>query len=285
MFDSIVQTIADYPYVGIALVFLLCGIGFPLPEELVLIAGGYVCAKFPEKAQLHWMMVWCGGAILAFDLLPFVAGRVFGARILRIRWLRLAVTRKRLAKFDRWFRRRGDLVIFIARFLAGIRVIAFFTAGTMKMKWSRFLLLDGLGIAIIVPLMVWLGYHGSGVIDDVIARVQAIERGILIATLAGLVTAAIWYSLWRRRQTRRVQRVPAETFVEPQLPVREAAGEPVAAPTAQAEPAAPDQERAASPPEPPKTEPPKTGPPDREPADGASAGRSPERQDENAERD
>ena len=127
MFDSIVQAIADYPYLGVALFFLICGLGFPLPEELVLIAGGYICAKFPDKAQLGLMMLWCGGSILAFDLLPFVLGRIFGARIMRLRWLRITFTRKRLATFDRWFRRRGDLVIFLARFLAGIRVIAFFT--------------------------------------------------------------------------------------------------------------------------------------------------------------
>ena len=112
MFDSIVQTIADYPYLGVVLFFLICGLGAPLPEELVLIAGGYICAKFPDKAQVGWMMAWCGASILAFDLLPFILGRVFGARIMRLRFLRFTFTRKRLAQFDRWFRRRGDLVIF-----------------------------------------------------------------------------------------------------------------------------------------------------------------------------
>ena len=221
MFDSIVQAIADYPYLGVALFFLICGLGFPLPEELVLIAGGYICAKFPDKAQLGLMMLWCGGSILAFDLLPFVLGRIFGARIMRLRWLRITFTRKRLATFDRWFRRRGDLVIFLARFLAGIRVIAFFTAGTMKMRWRRFLLLDGLGILILVPLMVWLGYGGAGVIDDVIARVQAIEKGILWLMLAGLVLSGLWYGLWRRQQRRRTHRRPAETYIEPRLPVQD----------------------------------------------------------------
>jgi membrane protein DedA with SNARE-associated domain len=230
MFDSIVETIAEYPYLGVAFVFLLCGLGFPLPEELVLIAGGYVCAKFPDKAVVPWMMVWCSGAILAGDLLPFVAGRVFGTRMLRVRWLRLTVTRKRLAKFDRWFRRRGDLVIFIARFLAGIRVVAFFTAGTMKMPWRRFLLLDGLGIAIIVPLLIWVGYHSAGVIDDVIARVQAVERGLLWSVGGVAILLSGWYWLWRRRRRAATVRPPAETYVEPRLPIQETAPAPAGAP-------------------------------------------------------
>lgn len=220
MFNDIVRTIAEYPYLGIALVFLMCGMGFPLPEEIVLLAGGYVCAKFPDVAVLHWMMAWSAGAILTGDLLPYVLGRTFGTRLLRLRWMRMLVTKQRLAKFDRWFRRRGDLVIFIARFLAGIRMVAFFTAGTMKMKLSRFLLLDGLGIVMIVPLLVWLGHRGAGIIDDVIQKVQRIERGLLWSAGAALVLAVLWF-WWRRLQRRRRHRTatPKETFVEPRVEV------------------------------------------------------------------
>jgi len=224
MFEDLVQWIVSYPYPAVASVFLLCGMGLPIPEELVLIAAGYVCAKWPDKASLHWMMVWCGGAILAGDLLPFVLGRVFGTRLLRLRWLRLLVTKRRLAKFDNWFRRRGDLVIFIARFLAGIRVVAFFTAGTMKMAIGRFLLLDGLGIILIVPLLTWIGSNFAGVIDTAIERVQAVERGLLWSICAGVLIAGIWLWLWRRRRARAQQSpTPTESFVEPQLPVGDGA--------------------------------------------------------------
>jgi membrane protein DedA with SNARE-associated domain len=219
MFDQIVNAMADYPYLVVGVVFLLCGLGLPLPEEIVLLAGGYFCAKFPDKAEVHWMMVWCATAILAGDLLPFVLGRVFGARLLRLRWLRYLITKQRLASFDRWFRRRGDLVILIARFLAGLRVVAFFTAGTMKMPWRRFLLLDGLGIGLMVPLLVWLGSHSAGFIDEMIATVQRVERGILWGAIGGGAVLVLWFWLWRRRRRLQRQRRPAETFVKPQLPV------------------------------------------------------------------
>ena len=232
MFDQIVAAIAEYPYPGVALVFLLCGVGLPLPEEIVLLAAGYVCAKFPEHATLPLMMAWCAGAILAGDLLPFVLGRVFGVRLLRLRWLRYLVTKQRLASFDRWFRRRGDLVIFIARFLAGLRVVAFFTAGTMKMPWRRFLLLDGLGIALIVPTLTWLGFHSASFIERMVATVQKVERGMLWGTLAGGLLLGLWLWLWRRRRHRQRQRRPAEAFVQPQRPVQGAAQEPGRPPAA-----------------------------------------------------
>lgn len=222
MFDQIVQWLLDYPYLGAAGVFLLCGLGLPLPEEIVLLAAGYVCAKLPESTTLSLMMAWCAGAILVGDLLPFVAGRVFGTRLLRVRWMRILVTKKRLAMFDRWFRRRGDAVIFIARFIAGLRIVAFFTAGAMKMPWRRFLLLDGLGIALIVPLLTWLGYTSQGLIDDMIENVQRVERGLLWAVIGAAVAIAAWVWIWRRRKRRQRRRGVGEAYVQPSLPVQSA---------------------------------------------------------------
>jgi membrane protein DedA with SNARE-associated domain len=228
MFEQIVAAIAQYPYLGVALVFLLCGMGFPLPEEIVLLAAGYVCAKFPDHTSLPLMMAWCGGAILVGDLLPFVLGRVFGVRLLRLKWLRYYVTKQRLASFDRWFRKRGDMVIFIARFLAGLRVVAFFTAGSMKMPWRRFLFYDGLGIVLIVPTLTWLGYHSASYIERMVATVQRVERGLLWGSIGGLVVVALWIWLWRRRRRQAQQKAPRDTFVEPQQPI--APSDPVAAP-------------------------------------------------------
>ena len=215
----IIQTITDYPYIGAAAVFMLCGLGLPIPEEIVLLAAGFVCAKFPDKAQLLPMMGWCAAAIVAGDTIPFLLGKIFGVRLLRLRWLRYFITKRRLAMFDHWFRRRGDLVIVISRFMPGLRVVAFFTAGAMKMRWTRFLLLDGLGIALIVPLLTWLGYRSAGFIEEAFTAVQSFERGLLwgiiIAVL--LLTGWLW---WRRiRRARQHSRDLKETFVQPRTPV------------------------------------------------------------------
>jgi membrane protein DedA with SNARE-associated domain len=229
MFEELVEAIKAYPYIGAAVLFVLCGLGFPLPEELVLLAGGYVCYNWPERANLPVMMGWCAGAILVGDLIPCVLGRVFGVRLLRLRWLRHLITKQRLAKFDGWFRKRGDLVILIARFLPGIRVVAFFTAGTMKMPWRRFLFLDGLGIALIVPLLTWLGYHSATFIDRMVALVERAERGILWGALTAIVLGGAWFWLWRRRHRKQPQQ-PTEAFVQPQLPVQESPAAPLLEP-------------------------------------------------------
>ena len=148
-FESLVDLFATHPYLGVFAVFVACGIGLPIPEEIILVLGGYLCylghAVWPE------MMAACALGIAGGDVIPFMLGRVFGPRLLRLRILRLVVNRQRLYLFDRWFRKRGDLVIVIARFVPGLRVVAFFTAATMKMRLRRFVFLDFLGIRLNGP--------------------------------------------------------------------------------------------------------------------------------------
>lgn len=184
-----------------------------------MLAGGYICAK--GHAELPWMMVWCATGIVVGDVLPYLLGRIFGVRLLRLRWMRYMVTKQRLASFDRWFRRRGDWVILIARFIPGLRVVAFFTAGTMKMSLPRFLCLDGLGIVLMVPLLTWVGYRSAGVIEQAIATVKKVETGILWACAGAAVLAMAWLWLRRRRRNLARQSRPQEAFVQPQLPVQE----------------------------------------------------------------
>ena len=215
----IIQTITEYPYIGAAAVFLLCGLGLPIPEEVVLLAAGFVCFKFPDKAQLFPMMGWCAAAIVAGDSIPFLLGKIFGVRLLRLRWLRYFITKRRLAMFDHWFRRRGDLVIVISRFMPGLRVVAFFTAGAMKMRWTRFLLLDGVGIVLIVPLLTLLGFHSATVIEEAFTTVQSVERGLLWGIIIAALFLAGWLWWRRARRSRQSGRDLKETFVQPRTPV------------------------------------------------------------------
>ncbi|MCA8976250.1 MAG: hypothetical protein KDC98_16135, partial [Planctomycetes bacterium] len=110
--------------------------------------------------------------------------------------------------------------IFISRFIAGIRVVTYFTAGTMKTSWLRFILTDLCGIVLIVPLFVWIGAHFGGTIDQAIAFVKSAERRILITAAVVGSVLGLWYWLRRRRRRQALVGTSVEAFVEPSSPVR-----------------------------------------------------------------
>jgi hypothetical protein len=108
-------------------------------------------------------------------------------------------------------------------------VVAFFTAGTMKMPWRRFLLLDGLGIVLMVPLLVWLGSSSAGFIDKMI---RPCRRSNAASCGARSAAARCSLALWSGSGSAGASssgRAPAEAFVQPQLPIQPNARMPTAA--------------------------------------------------------
>lgn len=220
LFESILQFVESDPHILLAGLLLLCGIGLPLPEELILVAAGFIAYRGELTGDGHHpagLMATASIAILVGDSIPYVLGRLFGPKLLRLRLVRSWISQEGLARFDRWFQRHGRLTIFVARFLPGIRVPAFFTAGSMNTSVARFYVMDGLGVLISAPLFVWLGYYFGKDIETVVAWVQRAEHTVLWAIGGGAVVAlAVYFFWWRRRRTRKLLGQPvSETTVEP----------------------------------------------------------------------
>ena len=55
---------ADYPYLGVCVIFLLCGIGLPIPDEVVLVYAGYQVFLAPDE-DLWLLAVSAGCALVA----------------------------------------------------------------------------------------------------------------------------------------------------------------------------------------------------------------------------
>ena len=187
----------------------------PLPEEIIAIGSGYLSAKRPDL--VHPWIVWgvIVGSILSSDSIPFSLGKAFGPRLLRLRLMRSWMHQERLASFDTWFRDHGNKTILISRFLPGIRVPAFFTAGCMGVSYWRFLILNGLGALISSGIFIFLGNRFSNRIDQVVQWVQDTERGLLIIVGIAAVAFLGWW-MWKIHRRRKLLGDDVrETFVEP----------------------------------------------------------------------
>jgi len=134
----------DFSYLGPFVILLLCGVGLPLPEEVTLIASGLLLHQ--GKVEFLPITVVCSVAILLGDSLPYWLGRRMGKRALEWRLVAKVLHPERFAIVEEKFQRYGSWGIFFCRFLPGIRIPGYFSAGTLRMSYVRFLILDGLGV-------------------------------------------------------------------------------------------------------------------------------------------
>ncbi len=176
--------IEHFTYVGLFVVLLLCGLGLPLPEDVALLAGGYLVHRGVTRYPLTLLVSLVG--VVAGDNSLFFLGRRFGTGLVRYFGIKRPDTQLQLERIRGFMDRHGHRAIFYARFLAGLRALIYLTAGSFGVSPGRFLIYDFLGAVISVPVVVSLGYLFGGQLEAVIRYVGGIERAVWIVVLLSL---------------------------------------------------------------------------------------------------
>ena len=93
---------------------------------------------------------------------------------------------------EQLFAAHGQKIVMAARFLPGVRAVTYFTAGSARMPYLRFILWDGFAALVSAPVFVWLGFHFGekldaaaeylGVTDEEVR--EALESGKSLAEIA-----------------------------------------------------------------------------------------------------
>jgi|GEM_PF-613033 len=150
----------------IFVVLFVSGIGIPLPEDIPLTVAGFTTFKQSndEFVFLHYLAAFAFVVvpILTGDLIAYHMGKKYGFGIRdRFRFLRSALSSKRIARVQSWFDSYGSFSVFMGRQVAGVRFVTFFTAGTMRVPLHKFVLFDFLGCLVSVPVWLTLGALAS----------------------------------------------------------------------------------------------------------------------------
>ncbi len=199
---SDVQAMAlNLSYMGPFLGLLLCGLGLPLPEEAFLLTAGVLLYK--GEVEFVPITLLCSTAILLGDSVPFFLGRRYGMRALEIPWVARMLHPERFQRFRQRFDAHGNWAVFGCRFLPMLRIPGYFIAGTMGMRYSRLLLLDGLGVLLSVPTSIYLGKLLGGQVDRLKETVHDLHV-ILALAVCILIILIIIRLRWTKASTRPV---------------------------------------------------------------------------------
>lgn len=200
LLQHLVTIFAENGYLAVFIALMICGAGLPLPEDITLVAGGVIAGL--GYANVHAMVALAMFGVLLGDCAIFLLGYRYGARILQWRFVARILTPSRYAKVQEKFHRYGNRVLFIARFLPGMRTTVYLTAGmTHRVSFTRFLLLDGSAALISVPFWVYLGFVGA---DNHQWLLKWMHRGqASLWMLLGILVLVLLIAWWRHRRRAR----------------------------------------------------------------------------------
>jgi membrane protein DedA with SNARE-associated domain len=195
--------------IGLPLVFFGVGIesmGIPIPGETVLVIAAVVAGR---GSLVPWQVALCAwaGAVNG-DNIGYALGRHYGERFWTLPGIRRFYRPARVTRAESFFKRRsGWLVVFLARFVAILRIFAGPIAGISRMRWRAFLLANALGGACWVAAVMVVGLLVGSNLDRAIKIVES--SGYI--GLAVLVLIAVAGVLFWRRGERRKKKAEAES--------------------------------------------------------------------------
>ncbi len=186
----IITTISTLGYGGIVLLMAIESACIPLPSEIILPFSGYLVFR----GQLVLWLVAVAGAVgcVLGSLLAYWVG-AWGGRPLVEKYGRyILVSRRDLDLADRWFARRGDIVILIGRLLPLVRTFIAFPAGVARMPLVKFILYTFVGSLIWCWALAWVGLRLGRRWDTLGPWFHRFDALIAVVILLG----AAWY-VWR----------------------------------------------------------------------------------------
>ncbi|MGB8930193.1 MAG: DedA family protein [Anaeromyxobacteraceae bacterium] len=197
-------------YLAVFAVLLLCGFGLPMPEDVILATGGVLAwlargrpihsftGMFRDTGLLTMIFVGLSGIVVG-DSIIFLAGRRFGHRVADFRPLRRIITPGKLLRVEKELRKRGNVLVLLARFIPGLRAPTFFVVGHARLPYWEFFLFDGAAALVSAPLWVCLGFWFGSDIQEAARHASEFSHYIVAAAA---VVAGLLVLRWRRLRAR-----------------------------------------------------------------------------------
>lgn len=190
--QAIINELGTFSYLGILGVSMLANIIIPVPEEIVLLALGYLAGSGHASVYTIIPLIILG--LLISDIVMYTLARK-GNKFVEGFYNKFFA--HRLETKQEWIEHNVEKIIFYSRFMVQLRFIGPFTAGHLKVPFRTFLTYDLAALVVYVPLFVWIGYYFQSRIVRIIDSVDIIST--IILTTLGIIVVISLLRYWYRR--------------------------------------------------------------------------------------
>jgi membrane protein DedA with SNARE-associated domain len=178
--NEIIKQVGAMSYFGILGISFLANIVVPVPEEVVILAIGYVAGTGKINFWITYPIVVAGAFVS--DMVMFTLSRRNNPIVKGF--------------YDKFFSKIFPInqsfidahinkIIFMSRFLVQLRFLGPFLAGQAHTKWKKFIMFDLSALVIYTGVLLWAGHYFAMRIDKIFDDVNQIRNVLLI--LVGVV--------------------------------------------------------------------------------------------------
>ena len=189
----IVATISLMGYGGVVLLMAIESACIPLPSEIIMPFSGYLVSK----GEMNLWGVGVAGAVgcVLGSLVAYWVGMYGGRPLIEKYGKYVLVSKHDLDMADRWFQKRGEIIVFVSRLLPAIRTFIAFPAGVARMDLTKFIIYTFAGS---LPWCLGLAYIGQKLgekwnQDDTLKT--WFHRFDFVIGIVGVLLAGWW--IWR----------------------------------------------------------------------------------------
>ncbi len=210
---GLMSIIAQHGYAAVGIILFVAAAGVPVPTSVVLLAAG---AAAHGNLNLGLLILIAASAALLGDVVLYTGGRYTGW------WLLAGMCRLSMNpegcifSSSAYFYRRGSKTLLFAKWVPGLASMAAPLAGSLNMKFTRFLRLDAVGVTLYVSTWLGVGYLFSTFLREITAWVETFGHAILYAILliVGLYLCSIAVFWIRARKYNQIEKISAANLNE-----------------------------------------------------------------------
>lgn len=194
---------------GVIVLMSIESTAIPLPSEIIMPLAGWRLVLDQGHGVPHIFLAGFYGAVgsLIGSLIEYYVSRQGGRPMIEKYGKYVLVTRKDLARADRWFETRGELTVFIARMIPGVRGFISIPAGIARMNVVRFSIFTFIGAFPWTLGLAWGGFLLGENYDSIREISKPFDIPIIITGLLGVT----WF-VWRRIKGLRAESAVTESF-------------------------------------------------------------------------
>jgi membrane protein DedA with SNARE-associated domain len=194
MGHELIALFSRYGYAAVFVLVMLEDFGVPVPGETALIAAAVAAAS--GKLSIWGVLVAALAGAIIGDNIGYAIGHFAGRRVVvRVGGRFFGLTEAKFAHAEATFRRRGEAIVVVARFIEVLRQLNGVIAGTMGMRWRTFLAFNALGAALWVSAWAAVGFFAG---EHLAAIEYWIRRFSWLALIVVAAAAVVWLLLKRR---------------------------------------------------------------------------------------